>query len=756
MRLCNIPIILLFFVMSGCVKQDQGNKLINGNMEQLDSLHNPAGWNIPHINKLNTYYYDALDSNIQENGKYSISIENKVIGEKFGTIVRAVNKTFQGQEIEFRGYIKTKDVSNGYAGLWMRLDNGTTPLALDNMQNRGITGTTDWTEYIIKLPYDDDKTTSIVFGAILAGRGKVWIDNLRIFIDGKPLDDAKLKTIKLPNAKTDTAFQKKSSVDILRLSSQRITNLTLLCQVWGFMKYHHPAITAGDFNMDAELFRILPLVIASRNNAELSDNIENWVSKFGTPELCITCQIDTSNVSQIPNYGTIFKENVLKPSLVKKLKYILDNRNHSEPLSNNSNENNYYASTIYGTGNLSYKNEISYAKMQYPDAGYRLLCLFRYWNIIQYFYPYKNLTGSDWNKILPEYIPRFVNAANKTDYALTTLALIAEVHDTHANIWSQSVALNDYIGHYLFPLFAKFVQNKLVVTGYLSDSISNCRLVKPGDVITHINGKSVNELVKKNLPITPASNYSTQLRDLPMHYLLRSHEKSGQIEIISNGIKKTLNLINVDAKNLNNKDRTANIKEYTILPGKIGYLYPAKYKNADLPTIETLFKYTKGIIIDMRCYPSDFMPYTFVPFIKSGDKPFVLISYPDIYNPGLFKLGQPIGNNGENNYRGKIVVIVNEVTQSQAEYTTMAFQSSPNVTVIGSTTAGADGNVETIALPGGFSTLISGLDICYPDGTETQRKGVKIDYFVTPTIKGIKQGRDELLEKAKAIIIVKH
>lgn len=83
----------------------------------------------------------------------------------------------------------------------------------------------------------------------------------------------------------------------------------------------------------------------------------------------------------------------------------------------------------------------------------------------------------------------------------------------------------------------------------------------------------------------------------------------------------------------------------------------------------------------------------------------------------------------------------------------MALQSSPNVTVIGSQTAGADGNVSAIQLPGGISTMISGLGIYYPDGTETQRKGVKIDVVIKPTIKGIKTGRDELLEKAEAIIL---
>jgi len=151
--------------------------------------------------------------------------------------------------------------------------------------------------------------------------------------------------------------------------------------------------------------------------------------------------------------------------------------------------------------------------------------------------------------------------------------------------------------------------------------------------------------------------------------------------------------------------------------------------------------------IDMRCYPSEFMPFTFVPYIKKGSAPFVKFTSGSIQNPGTFSLGETLANRGANDYKGKVVVIINEQTQSQAKYTTMAFQSSPNVTVIGSTTAGADGNVSSILLLGGISTMISGINVLYPDGTETQRKGVKIDVPLKPKV-----GRDELLEKGKEII----
>lgn len=61
-------------------------------------------------------------------------------------------------------------------------------------------------------------------------------------------------------------------------------------------------------------------------------------------------------------------------------------------------------------------------------------------------------------------------------------------------------------------------------------------------------------------------------------------------------------------------------------------------------------------------------------------------------------------------------------------------------------------HISTIYLPGGLITMISGIGVYYPDGTETQRVGIVPDIEVKPTIEGIKNGKDELLEKAIEII----
>jgi C-terminal processing protease CtpA/Prc len=104
-------------------------------------------------------------------------------------------------------------------------------------------------------------------------------------------------------------------------------------------------------------------------------------------------------------------------------------------------------------------------------------------------------------------------------------------------------------------------------------------------------------------------------------------------------------------------------------------------------------------------------------------------------------------------------VLVDERTQSMGEYLTMCVQAVPGSVVVGSQTAGADGNIAWISLPGDAEApighgyiKISGLGVFYPDGAPTQRIGVRIDHRVAPTIEGVKAGRDEVLEKALEII----
>jgi len=149
------------------------------------------------------------------------------------------------------------------------------------------------------------------------------------------------------------------------------------------------------------------------------------------------------------------------------------------------------------------------------------------------------------------------------------------------------------------------------------------------------------------------------------------------------------------------------------------------------------------------------MPFALGEFIAPKDTDFVRFSRVNLDNPGEFIMGQPLATGTKSAskiFQGAVVVLVDELSQSQAEYTAMAFRAAPNTTVIGSTTAGADGNVSSIILPGGLRTMISGIGVFYPDGSPTQKVGIVPDIEVRPTIKGIQEGRDEPLERAITLI----
>jgi C-terminal processing protease CtpA/Prc len=162
----------------------------------------------------------------------------------------------------------------------------------------------------------------------------------------------------------------------------------------------------------------------------------------------------------------------------------------------------------------------------------------------------------------------------------------------------------------------------------------------------------------------------------------------------------------------------------------------------------------KAIIIDLRCYPGFFPLFELGAYLLPQSKPFCKVSSTSIAHPGRFVLSQElaVGKNNPDYFKGQVFILVNEITQSSAEFHAMAWRQAPNALVVGSQTAGADGNVSYIVLPGNMTTQFSGLGIYYPDGSETQRIGIVPDVEVKPTCAGIQAGRDEVLEKALSLV----
>ena len=107
------------------------------------------------------------------------------VTEGFGTILKNLKPTdYLGKRVRMTGYIKSENIT-GYAGMWMRVDGEVQGvyLSFDNMYNRQITGSNDWTKYEIVLDVPDS-STNIGYGVLIQGEGEIWFPDLRFEVVG--------------------------------------------------------------------------------------------------------------------------------------------------------------------------------------------------------------------------------------------------------------------------------------------------------------------------------------------------------------------------------------------------------------------------------------------------------------------------------------------------------------------------------------------------------------------------------------------
>jgi C-terminal processing protease CtpA/Prc len=555
-----------------------------------------------------------------------------------------------------------------------------------------------------------------------------------------------------------------------------ITNLELLGKIWGFLKYHHPEVGKGKYDWDNELFQFLPEFMNVNDTRQRDESLLRWIEKYGELPVCTTCK-ETADAYQKPDFSWVENGN-MSAVLKKKIKEIYQNRHQGT---------HYYIKKAYYDGNPEFINEQPYST-SFPDKNLRLLALYRYWNIIQYFFPYKYLTDKNWDEVLREYIPKFINAKTALEYQLTVLQLAGETNDTHARHFLganeidllrgtryapfRTNEIDSLRGTRYAPFRVRFIENKLTVTDYFKPELKETAGLEIGDFITHINGKEIEYIIDSIKSYYPASNEAARMYYIAPD-LVRSNNHSIHIVYNSSGTIKQKELTLYERSDLNMNEISNKLSYDSIMIDKdsmfIGYITLETINETEISHIKKSFMYAKGIIIDIRNYPATFVPFSLGNYFTSKRKPFARFTTANLNNPGEFNFSRNVSfldNNAGNRYssnifqtprsekyfQGKLVVIVNEETISQAEYTAMAFRAGDNTVIIGSQTQGADGNVSFIPLPGGLKAGISGIGVYYPDGRGTQRIGIVPDIEVKPTIKGIIDGKDELLEKAIEII----
>lgn len=715
-----------------CNAQD----LINASFDSLITTGIPPGWQL--VSSINagqyfSFYYDPKDKSA---GYYALLIRNDSGDLRLSQNME--NNGFDATSITLSARIKLSSGNKDAVRLFVKLSGIDTNIAYGETA-AGTNNT--WTSLRLSLPFDKERIRNIEVGAIIRGQAACRLDQFELQLDSTAAGKAKHIG---DAARYDTTNRWASGVSIGQPSALVQQRLYEAAMIWCFLKYHHPAFTRGVKDADVALFKLLKNVDDTLPQRAWYACLESWISDLGAvgvPDQKAVIKESGYPIHQ-PHYGNVLQQSYLPDSLYQLLMAV----QHSS----GQRLRGYYANVPDDIGNVSFSNEKAYEQVIIPDEGLRLLALFRYWGMINYFYPYRESLG-DWDKTLAEMIPVFLQASGTQAYTQACQRLISAIHDSHA--WVISTALGKQKGMYTVPFQASFIEQQLTITRPCPEY-----QLSPGDVIQRINNIPVHLLVDSFRTLLSASNNAAYQRDLasPFGYLFRGNDSLMTVHITG---KSGTRAIPVKKVNYNTVDISFN--EMTPIPpsataskwlrDSIGYLYPGALSDAGFEEIMTDLQQAKGLIIDLRCYPSLFVPYRITQALKEKYSMFCYTTVPDLNTPGVIYIKKQLGCGPRFNstpFAYPIVILVNEYTQSQAEFTAMALSTVQHAIVLGSQTAGADGNYSKIVLPGGISTGMSGTGIFYPDGRATQRVGIAIDKVVPVTIKGIAAGKDEQLDAA--------
>lgn len=531
---------------------------------------------------------------------------------------------------------------------------------------------------------------------------------------------------------TDTEFVDGSGIAIDRLDEQKEQRLVLLGQVWGFLKYHHPAIISGNKHWDFELFRMLPAYLETDDAPGF---LNDWIDGLGELAPCDPCASLPEDMHIAPNLNWLEDEQRLGPALAATLKQIRQQRpaDHSQ----------FFVSLAGEAGFVNFRRELAYEDIDLDDSGYRLLTLYRWWNIIEYWFPYRYMIDRDWHDVLVEFLPRILLAESADDFRLELLAFAAHIGDGHVFL-QPSADLLPPVGECLWPVAIRFIEDRPVVVA-LADEIETT--LEVGDVVQSIDGEDMSRLLAEWAPYYSASNEPSR-RHLMSFFLGRGD--CGPVELTVERAGSSESLV-VERKEGPRAQYAHDLPGDTarMLAETVGYLTLSSFDSGRIDDyLETLSE-ARALVIDIRNYPADFAVFALGQHLVNQTTEFARFTAGQMTAPGAFAWSPTISLEPRPPFLDMpIAILVDEASMSLAEYTAMAFRFAPDAVVIGSTTAGANGNVASFALPGGMSSSFSGIGAYYADSTPMQRIGIIADIPASPTIDGIRQGRDEVLEVA--------
>ncbi|MDN3647180.1 S41 family peptidase [Pontixanthobacter aestiaquae] len=762
MRKSLIFVTLLFAPATGVAQDEAASiELDNPGFEQAEPGSALTGWggNMLPADGDVAGYKAVIDTADPAAGSASVRIESQGVIDagKFGTITRALDVTaLRGRKIRLTGMARVDSPAPKHAGFWLRVDRpGGQSGFFDNMGDRPITSGA-WQSYSIEGDVAAD-ANQIVFGFLVQGQGKAWVDDFAVEDIG-PMDLPHFEGVGTPVGPTRDGSVE-GDVAAAPVTDRGVTNLQALARVYGLVRWFHPSDQAAEADWGRFLIGAIPRVEGAETSTELATTLAELFQPVA-PAVRIN---EIGDAFTVPLYASTRHLQWTYHGFPSPLSRAYSSERMEVPAAKTPSEiaeNITEKIAIFlplsvpidDSGSTIPKRDTPAVESGKPEgwlpAGHdrttRIAGIVSAWAMFDHFYPYWDVVDTDWDAIFAPMLQDAALASDDIAYRDVLLRLVEGLHDGHGGVNYRDE------GRALLPLDWEWIENELVITAPPAGA-PDASGYRPGMVVKAIDGVPVQDAIAaKKARISGSDQWKTELALSRLRY---SHEVGQRLLLIedADGAQSEITLP------LSPMSRDERVREPK--PDVVSELEPGiVYVDIDRLT-DTRFsdgkaqiESAKGLVFDLRGYPKGRYAYlshmTDSP-IRSAEMNIPSQTLPhaqfDSWQEGGWRITPALPR-----YTDKVVFITDGGAISWSESILGTVKANGLGTIIGVPTAGANGNVTTFRIPGGYQLRWTGMQVKNRDGTQHHILGVQPDIRVERTLAGVRERRDELLDAALA------
>ena len=732
------------------------------------------------------------DTTVAHAGRASIRIRGAEDPTGFGSISTSFPaQPYVGHRIRFSVFLRTASLTGQGAQLWARADDSARrSVAFFNSGATPLRGTTDWTQRSISLAVPAGATV-VVIGALAHGAGSLWIDDVHIESDGGTAS----RDVGFEDPAEFVAPPVRAPVPLVReraraLSARGFANVSAFTSALGYVRFFHPSPEARRVNWDAfavhgmraiesattpdslasalrTLFApIAPSVTFAREGAPAptvarppnATHAVFWLHwGIGSPSGAVAPAANAQTpyrservVVPLANVGQLLSTAMLgNRPLVSRPRVPDPSRLVAVALGGGVSMNLPVAlytadSVIADSLRMSRPTPVA-ERFTANDRGTRLAAVALAWSLFEHFYPYFDVVRTDWPGARDAALRAAATDSTADQFDATIERLIAALRDGHGRVnrLARALATTD--------LQLTSAEGRVIVTA-LGDS-STATGVRRGDELIAVDGRDVvSAVAEKSARVSGATDQ--WVRYCAVNELLVGDAGTSVQARFRSADGSTRDVRVVRGSTVPaSEQRIEKIAE--VSPG-VMYVDIGRITDADFAAAIPQLEKARAIIFDMRGYPRQVNTVAIFQHLTDSVIHSAHFEVPIITMPNYRDVGFADGAwtipPAAPRFSARIIFLSGGGAISYAESTLGVVEAYKLGDVVGEPSAGTNGNVNPFVLPGGYTVGWTGMLVQKRDGTPHHGVGVRPTVPVSPTVAGLRAGRDEVLEKAISLV----